>query len=864
MAIYNIEKIKQFLSNPQLSGNSEIHLIPTQTCQNPLLLKKNLPASLKSEIYLLLPSNTVFNSGIDKSHFVQEEYRILTYHEGKLFKEAYPLLWKNLFNDAAAALLIQMMNPIENTFFFMQYEYPTYRYILELNAFDGSEEKLPSRLWLELLLSINYLRKNKAKVSSKENNQALHPLFEILNKLSLIELKSLFVQKIKYNNQWVFFLDCLVFLTQDPYEASILHTIAAWLYHKDLSLITDNTALLIYKSLNAAPFYKVEIIKKGIDQLKVSSASVSMDIRLKQAKKMEFLPDMLNELKQIYALHWEMIRDTPEDYLRCTEKNSWVSLAYYLMLVKLIDSNYYQWLIPTLKHNEDPITKMPLTSYPLSEYILSEKGDQLIFLQNCFRSYEEYGYLYNYNVIPAEVLTKKEQQRIAYAAEKYALAIKNIKPKEEAPPLSIKTIEALKTLLINSLYIEGLDRGDYSAQQQEKTAIAYGNFNAYLEKIALDNEGVEYANLLRQNISYKGNSTTFRTIFNHIVKDYRCVAANSLYLLQLVLDYLPHTSFSKSLEDVITKNKMRAAVSTKIYKEKLVFSSLMAERLCAVLLSILDHPFSYVGKGENIHFLTIRKRVPKGVKKIFDFLKEKLYKNNFQEAHKDFSELELLVEEILCTTSWMRGADTCNWLQLIYNGDFFAENNQKIFNECTLLSGLWCDASIKIKNKSQECISEIVKIMMETPVNSYIQLININLVFSNWLKSNQALEENLLLELRQIQKENGSFVSQNELIKVFFLEILKQKDHISLYSTRTLFSNKYSEVSTQIEACCKNSTTPYQFKQNLLHYSAIAQDLNLNKYPLKEQHRTEAASNVNVTFTDSESPVKDKFSFPWR
>lgn len=152
-------------------------------------------------------------------------------------------------------------------------------------------------------------------------------------------------------------------------------------------------------------------------------------------------PEMLIPFAcDLLAQRWNEIKDTSEDYTRCSVKTNQLALTFVKQLanfsLKLSDQqpqlrlqiqrwmkvfspdgnktefNIYALLIPTLTHNIVPISLDSIMEYDLHKFVLSKDEKSLISLKNSHDSFERGEGFFNLDVFPSQFFTALEKERI--------------------------------------------------------------------------------------------------------------------------------------------------------------------------------------------------------------------------------------------------------------------------------------------------------------------------------------------------------------------------------------------------------------------------------------------------------------------
>jgi hypothetical protein len=143
---------------------------------------------------------------------------------------------------------------------------------------------------------------------------------------------------------------------------------------------------------------------------------------------------------ELLAMRWDVIKNTAEDYTRCSVMQNQIALAFVKQLanfsLKLSDHeprlkfsiqrwmkvfstdgqktefNIYALLIPTLTQQLDPISKDIISNSHLHCFILSDDGRSLFSLKNSQDSFDRGDGFFNIDVVPSRLFTESEKERI--------------------------------------------------------------------------------------------------------------------------------------------------------------------------------------------------------------------------------------------------------------------------------------------------------------------------------------------------------------------------------------------------------------------------------------------------------------------
>ncbi|AHE66052.1 hypothetical protein Loa_00481 [Legionella oakridgensis ATCC 33761 = DSM 21215] len=337
--------------------------------------------------------------------------------------------------------------------------------------------------------------------------------------------------------------------------------------------------------------------------------------------------------------------------------------------------------MPTIQHTMDVVRLECLTAFPLSHYILSEDGTHLILLDNCADNYRIHGNFSKIEETSIEPLTTVEEERIAYANPRFHkyIEILRCQASEQDPPISLKTIRAIKRLVDESLYPVGLLFGyDYDQKQMVAAERAYGVFAEFLHRMPQE----ERQKLNRQHIIFNNKRVTFAQVLRAVQQD-ECIAVYGQYLAQLVMDYAPYLTFQREIELRVDVNKMRSHSRQKVPSDYAYLSHEDAlKRLLIIYKSLMTHNFScWPLHGISISGLGVINTVPPEVNKIFSLLMPMVLSGNFIPAVAVYAEMmESVIKPALRDKSWKtwmtRYNDTHSWLVSIANQTLFTQKDE--------------------------------------------------------------------------------------------------------------------------------------------------------------------------------------------
>lgn len=578
-------------------------------------------------------------------------------------------------------------------------------------------------------------------------------------------------------------LDCMQ-NTEDLHGK--LAAVAKWLCQFDPTLVGKHEKLQpLYSSLKIGSYFDAgqlcELLQalelNETDPLKPEIDQLVQRLRVED----EIKPEIIEQIKQIYALRWKSIIDTPNDYTRRQDRpnRSWIYLARHLASAGYIDPNYYKLLIPTLKSDKDLVTQELFTIYPLSHLILSDNGTKLILAQHLIDHHKANGTFYQCSEHPPCPLTQKELARLGFAAPRYMDYFVRVVETEPEPGISVKTVEAIRELVNGTLNPVGLLLGyDISATQLDTADKAYAKFLEYIAGL----EQTELDRLFKQRISFRTKRLSVATILQKIQHkfdddDRGCIAVYGQYLLQLVLDYNPQAEFRKEIEkdEKIEMDSLRRVSAKKVYREYDEIDEQEAtRRLSIILVSLMTHGFSYLPfTSTSLRIWDKSNNIPDSTCiDLFNTLAAFLEKGDVKQSRFTYaSVMQNIVKKAAAAndflTSWTRYNDTLEWWKSIENQSIFAKENNTCFEPEQLFTVLWLLLS-KRQFKSRLLIENFLEQIVQTslqPKNPQLKWARINIEF-NKLLGNVALPvEDRAKMLEELRKESAP-VSSEQFLKV--------------------------------------------------------------------------------------------------
>lgn len=531
-----------------------------------------------------------------------------------------------------------------------------------------------------------YFTERHSATGAYQFSQKLHLLAKSIQDCAVKDANCLYGQVIHVGDKPVYLLEILLDCLKDEHHGldSKMRGIARWLCAQNATFVVKSPELAdLYTELHLGPAFSISDLQGYLAEMKVGSVPYTQllitSLCAKLRDKTVIDAEVIAALGEIYKNRWLQIQGKADDYTRLQGGNNkvWIRLAQILRTSNYIKPNYYSFLMPTLTHDIDPVSKGCLTENPLSHYILAQDGKNLIYLGNCKANYEADG---TFNKCISEKatlpLTDIERERVSYADVRYRKYIKLIRYKDigaEDPPIRKSTLMAVFNLVNDSISPRGLLwRNTPLAEGAES---AYDTFCVFLNDLPED----ERERLLNQEIGiYYENKLvkikSVKALLEDSQKD-QCIDGIGRSLAQLVMDYAPHLKFKPEIEEVANMDAMRELCSKKVLSDYKCDEHEAKRRLQILVTSLMTHSFKYYPLGGYTESIGDCKNTMVGVaKKIYDLLMSEIASGDFK--HPGFLYAQILETIVfpaldpLNKSFWSR-ADTQAWLQSIADTSMF-------------------------------------------------------------------------------------------------------------------------------------------------------------------------------------------------
>ena len=449
----------------------------------------------------------------------------------------------------------------------------------------AKEGQLPKQELDELIkcIEVYFLEKNK-KIASGQFVKKLHEWASQLHKLPIKDVHCFYGQTIEIGAEKSYFFEVLLHCMQSKIEDTHSHLlgIVRWLFMTDPSFFSKFSAFTLaelsplFAELHVGSFFGVDDLKSAVLALPVEHDDVRLALSIlsdKLSDKKTIDDEVVSLLASVYEKYGSHIK------YKLKEEGPWIRLAQILSGAKLIPPNYYSFLIPSIKMNdEDSINYFSVTYKSLSEYILSDDETMLIDVGNCVRKLKVSGIFSNCYPNPPLPFTEREKERICFSNyERYRALADDA---EDKATISRATVMAVFLLIEGSLNAIGLMLGkEYTPDQLCEAGKAYHNFYNFLKQLDPD----EKKRLFEQRIFFNARNYSFQHQLNDAEK-YECVATCGQYFAQMVMDYDPTLRFKADLEQKAGINMMRQNSRKKIYHQGDSKDAKLRIQLIAVIL----------------------------------------------------------------------------------------------------------------------------------------------------------------------------------------------------------------------------------------------------------------------------------------
>lgn len=330
----------------------------------------------------------------------------------------------------------------------------------------------------------------------------------------------------------------------------------------DPSVLVNHSLLQgIYQEQCMGDFFTAEKLLSFVPDLTRSESPTIKEMLRKFSERLKsegtISDSIVQELKLIYQQRWHEIKDKRYNYtsrFQADHNYWWIRVSQFLSGAKKISWNYYRFLIPTLEHDNDNVSKYVdyrVTEYPLTHYIVSEDEKRLISLNVSAMHCHGTKTFYDCSGVP-QPFSEIEYKRLKFSDPRfdpYLMEYVFYKPQ----PLSRDTINLVEKLVNDTLDKNGLEHR-VDQERLRRAEIAYTVFFATLEEWLKDEKKKGELDIFLKHrvLMLDPCHTNFSVeeVINKIKSRGQdgCIAVCGRFFAQLVLNYAPWIKFIEDIE----------------------------------------------------------------------------------------------------------------------------------------------------------------------------------------------------------------------------------------------------------------------------------------------------------------------------
>lgn len=605
---------------------------------------------------------------------------------------------------------------------------------------------------------------------------------KLLQDCSRDDLYCLYGQSLPLEDRSCYLLDVLLNCLQGNYQnlQPQIIALANWMFTQDESFIITIPPLeALYATLGVGLSFDLIQLKQCLNNLitpETTKTQTTLRAIIDGLSDQSIITVQLQErLKQLFQIHWLELLSKRKDYssLQTDSKIHWIRLAQRLVYFDPPLKNYYRILMPTLRQDIDPVTRMPHHHYPLSHYIVSYDATALIYLGNCELHLKTSGTFNNCNYSPARPLHETELKRLLFANKRFQKYIPLARSGGlvEDKPLFRETVLAVHRLINASLFKEGLlFAHKYNKEQDTSAEKAYDQFFEFLEKLPDD----ERQRLFNQRILFQGRNVSFKQVLADTQSD-RCIALCAQYFAQMVIDYAPYLPFSSDLEPSVYP--MRQQSRKKIYRDYSDIDHHEAKRrLQLLVVSLLTHSFQYGWMGNSVSFWDCTNKMVLETEGIYLLIKPFIESTNFEDARSVYAQIiESKVIPALAVSPFLRYTDTDRWLLKIAKQSFFKERSWFTLEQFLTLSE---DPLLTLDRSAagpwDAFVTSLLQTIFQEKTKGWKEL-RVNIQFAKLLKNVDSTTRHQLLIL--LSEPPTHTYNNNEFLNLYAQGLIGQLAH---------------------------------------------------------------------------------------
>jgi hypothetical protein len=270
--------------------------------------------------------------------------------------------------------------------------------------------------------------------------------------------------------------------------------------------------------------------------------------------------DDIDALQKVYVSRWDAIAHGPKDYTACKigQNELWIILAKNLAQEYKIASNYYRFLMPTLKPVDiEPVSRDNFIEIPLEDLMVNDDRTELFSIKKALDNADvnRIALCIPYNGKP-RVFSKEEQKRIEKYKQGAWQDLKDkFRPVEEAKrPISKETVLAIKELAEASASRRGeINETLINSKEEESASMAYFKFERFKDRLTTEEKEALSGQIVRASLT---GASTFeeeylKTVtFPEAHHKSLCTTLVAEVWASLVMQYIPDVKFDNPvLED---------------------------------------------------------------------------------------------------------------------------------------------------------------------------------------------------------------------------------------------------------------------------------------------------------------------------
>ena len=533
----------------------------------------------------------------------------------------------------------------------------------------------------------------------------------------------------------------------------------------------------------------MELLKGATPTLTIELKALSAKINSNSVT----LAEAVLVLKEIYVLRWSEVKDTLLDYTREQGGGNlwWIRTAQIICGAKLINENYYGFLIPTLQNHIDIFTCEDCVNYPLNHCLLSEDEKYLIILDNSEKQYKQTKLFYNCSVNPPVPLKSKEEERLAFSPPRFLQYIAIIQNMQL--PLKKSSVLIFKELVESTLDERGLD--PLMTIDKDQVLMAERYFMLFfdaLNKLPQD----ELARVNDHRTYFRGTNFSVSELLFKIkrAEDDGCIATCVKIFAQLVINHGEHFRFTQKIENshLIGVSFMRTNSAKKVFSDYDYLTKDEAiRRNNLLMISMLTHNFNYTFSGYKMSLWDQANRGDAVVQSIFNQLKIYLESSDSSSVAR-YTYVNIIEGNVLKLKtdkgfSASLSVEIRDWLSLIEKGALFKLDNQTVtcFDPKQLFMGL----SLFLERENYALLispflQDLISSMMQQRSDS-MKTVHANVAF---FKLIQCFEEDELRELFSEINGKKNVALNTYYDAIFSFLVLHESASITNYRLLSFFS----------------------------------------------------------------------------